>query len=640
MPLSRISMEKKRCNFKHDRFPRDKRCWITDDVINYGTDEDPHYFCQFHEHDEKQNKALKPYNTKLQSHLKERKHSDEVYLKALLTTWNEENKDRHVDYRTPFILPGILCSGRGFQNFEFFGRVNFDDSCFYDVEFKNTIFYTEASFKKVKFKCGNSSIDFSESQFKAKADFSDAVFEAETSFKAARFGGKNTQFFSTHFKQKADFEDAVFEAHTQFENEPKFEDEANFRRAKFYGYTEFRGVEYTKSPNFNEAEFKETLDISSCDYMDGVVFSRTQFDRLVRISNTCFNGVVSFHNAQFKDHLLVGEEDDLSRDGKSKDRDRNSNYCVYFSRGVTFHGANLNNLTFNKVFVGNDGNEYGLELNNLYVNELARFIFCKMELVTLKNTSLNIASFEDCVCKEINLERIKVKKELVFDGGNYEKGNFEGLDCSLIFFRKIRTMYKFNFLDAYLRETHFSSCDWTDQTANDIYPKIAKHDEILKEGEIKKLSRLAEIYRQLFQIYENNANYVQAGKFHYREMQIRKKSSLFENRYLDYFVYLLYELVSDFGENWKKILTILIASFVFMAFLIMGIESWYSDNELTFWVSLTIVTLGIIPSGLQREVLLGANLTVISLWLITLQGIISLILVSLFVMAIRRNYKR
>ena len=77
-----------------------------------------------------------------------------------------------------------------------------------------------------------------------------------------------------------------------------------------------------------------------------------------------------------------------------------------------------------------------------------------------------------------------------------------------------------------------------------------------------------------------------------------------------------------------------------MAFLIMGIESWYSDNELTFWVSLTIVTLGIIPSGLQREVLLGANLTVISLWLITLQGIISLILVSLFVMAIRRNYKR
>lgn len=298
-----MNVHKPRCTFKHDRFYGNnykgdgtKQCWMTDYVVNYGTEDNPLYYCQFHKEKARDKEG---YLSACPGQPDCSDFKSEIVLKKLLAAWNEENKSLPSYNHKTFALPGISCKGRGFEGFEFSESVIFDDSFFYDVEFKKTIFRKEASFKKVMFTCNNrNEAYFCEAQFEGDARFDDAVFKVDMLFESAKFSGE-ASFMGCQFQKKACFKKVQFNSRVRFEDEIDFLGETSFEKTVFSGYTEFTGITFQKKPNYESSHFKCDLNLRAI-FKEGAHFDFAHFDKVVNIyANTRFEDAVGFKGGGF-----------------------------------------------------------------------------------------------------------------------------------------------------------------------------------------------------------------------------------------------------------------------------------------------------------------------------------------------------
>jgi len=275
--------------------------------------------------------------------------------------------------------------------------------------------------------------------------------------------------------------------------------------------------------------------------------------------------------------------------------------------------------------------------------------------------------FQKCKFKNLEYGTHRGGK-LLFNGcsGTF---TFADQDCSALGFLNM-DLSRADFLGADISETRFDSCRWSEPGEGEPrYTRVFRHDEIIEkaEGETEEehrsdLVRLKSLYRQLKNNLEGRNEYQQAGDFHYHEMEIRRMLEKKKGG-PEYWLLKGYKLIADYGESYRKLLYSLIASFFLSTFLVFVFNTidklggfQYLKQIALCWLTrlglqptvkyirfaydaFQTVLFGVIPSAFQKSAV-GGGLNFWSKLTIVGETIAALILTTLFVMAIRRRFRR
>ncbi len=347
----------------------------------------------------------------------------------------------------------------------------------------------------------------------------------------------------------------------------------------------FSRKEFLKNADFSESQFSGEVSFSESQFSGFADFSQSQFSRNVYFNRSQFSGFVYFNRSQFS-----GFAD--------------------FDSTKFFKHIEVINAQFKKQ----------ISLRSLTCHESISLIDCFFEGLAYQLHQGEKISFNQCRFGE--------------------KTTFANTDCSRLMFINCN-LSNARFLGADIKETRFQSCHWN-KPKRQKYSQVADHAAIvqlfkkkqLRDEEKDKTTLLRAIYRQLKQNLEDNHSFVQSGDFHYQEMRIREKQAYW-NSHMEFFILLIYRLVADYGESYWKLLFWIMSSFLGTASIIATIEA-----KIPFLKALKITLFGLIPSAFQRDELKDALLSDWSKGVIVMEGILIIILTTLFVMAIRRKFRR
>ena len=103
----------------------------------------------------------------------------------------------------------------------------------------------------------------------------------------------------------------------------------------------------------------------------------------------------------------------------------------------------------------------------------------------------------------------------------------------------------------------------------------------------------------------------------------------------------IYRLIGDYGENYKKLFFCMIASIGLSSLAIQVIEKKSFFLKGWDFSYLKTVFFGIIPMAIQRTVIEDIEkLSTASKFILTIEGLTAITLFTLFVMAVRRQFRR
>jgi len=211
-----------------------------------------------------------------------------------------------------------------------------------------------------------------------------------------------------------------------------------------------------------------------------------------------------------------------------------------------------------------------------------------------------------------------------------------------------------SFKHSSLERVRFYSCTWKKEGRYNILPEdITDHASGIKDTE-----EIVRLYVQLKKSYETNGDFIGASDWYYREMEARRRLYLNRGKPLlrilkPYFGLIsLYKGVSDYGENYSRplcLLIILALSFTFI-YLLSGFSvsgevvnyrfcldcgvsaKLLNDLAKAFVCSLSAMTLQV-----GKTVKLEGGWS--AFWF-SVQLVLTAILVSLFLLALRRKFRR
>ncbi|MGD2251182.1 MAG: pentapeptide repeat-containing protein [Candidatus Methanofastidiosia archaeon] len=386
-------------------------------------------------------------------------------------------------------------SGAIFQNADFRGATfqdaNFEKATFQDANFREATFQ-DANFWEATFR---GTADFWEATFRGTADFWEATFQGTASFSGvfqdADFGGATFQ--GTAYFWEATFQDAYFGGAT-FQGtayfwEATFQD-ADFREATFRGTAYFRGATF-QDADFGGATFQGAADFRGATFQGTVYFGGATFqDAYFR--EATFQGTVYFGGATFQDAYFGGAtfQDAYFREATFQDAD---------FRGATFQDANFREATFQDA----DFRE-----------------------ATFRGT----ADFRGATFHK--------KVELAPE--NNEKMNFKYTE---FLFKSYITadLSKTLFHRASIENVAFVDCEWPDDYI--IFEEKHMNDEDIN----LTFNQLETIYRDLKQNMQNHGDYDTAGKFYYREMEMKRNQyKLFRKKW---WIQNILRILCGYGEK-------------------------------------------------------------------------------------------
>lgn len=618
----------------------DEHCWVSG-AKAFEIDGKEEYFCLFHGLLDKTTKDG-DWTIDMRGAMQASLLMDEI------TKWLQVNGNRPND-PLAFVLPGLKCGELELdrsrahtfkgsfivEGAEFSGDLTFPSGFRFEnmVNFKGTHFKGEANFSGDNFKMA---ADFSESSFKL-ADFTGAKFQSFAHF-------TKSHFTDAHFKNSI-FQDADFTGAT-------IESDADFRDGETNGKFDLSGVNIKKllvcsGRQINEITFNNKSTINGTARFDGARIRSGDFSgaafQVAHFRRVHFQENATFYKAKFTEAIF-----DQANFGLVKfDQTR-------FERNVQFHDATFNSSpVFDNVVCGRQ-----MDFQSAKFQLGVHFRGVTSDSVQFNDiTLLRPSGFTSCVINTFAYTT-HAGEQLTFNrcrqmGGIPGRWVFQNQDCSKLAFIG-HNFSRVRFMGADVNGTRFDSCTWP-KGEKDKYIQVFEHYEILKENDTSKIELLGSLYRQLKNNQEADRNYVQAGEFHYREQEIRRRMlKRMGGRWLDRFMLRLYRCVGDYGESYPKLFFAMVASLLGTGLGVTVAEWRWSgevpDNGCDFYdyycnviaklpEYLETVVLGIIPSGLQREALKGP-LMALSKLLIVAEGLILLALATLFVMAVRRRFRR
>ncbi len=251
-------------------------------------------------------------------------------LGPVLQTLNGPNDagDAHILYLSAPLahLSGFRTSGLSFGSFTDFSNAHFGDRAgFSGTEFgdyadlSRAHFGDHAMFYKTRF---GTRAKFNEASFGARtwwnqaefgdhATFTDAVFGEATSFGQSSFAD-NASFSSVQFGPRLSFSKSVFGDQASFSG-ASFGDRANFESAKFGDKARFIGAKFANGANFREATFGDDVNFATATFGDDASFLGATFDgRLLMFGRRSsqqptFSGLASFKLARFRGPAMFGD---------------------------------------------------------------------------------------------------------------------------------------------------------------------------------------------------------------------------------------------------------------------------------------------------------------------------------------------
>jgi uncharacterized protein YjbI with pentapeptide repeats len=522
--------------------------------------------------------------------LQNAKFSGDVYFKAAKFLGNADFEGAHFEGDADF-------TAAEFAEDESISKTSFDGAHFQkEARFEGTCFAGTASFVGAHFK--NIVKMSAATIFKGEARFNGTQFKGETTMSEATFEG-NVEFKSgASFKQLAKFVSTKFKGQALFEN-AKFADLVDFSRAEFSLFATFKNslfrqpVEFTGTVfysggdvSFENTKFKGSVSFDEkCKFQRSSYFTRTEFAQDVKFDETEFEQSAHFEKTIFNDVNFAA----VKFKQTAKFVLTRFNGWSQFSTPEFYGETIFEHPQFTQLTIL-DGAIFGTNANfNVQVNERNR--------LAVRNSDLS-----------------KVK----FVGSNVE--NIEFQDCKWI-------------------ETGFYRWKIADEPDAGPFERIKKKDKDLKEAR--------RLYRQLRLNHDKAGQYEIAGRFYASESEMSYLLHAPVYRWIH--PRGLYKWASKYGESIVQAgvgmlaLVLLFAGFYY--FFSTRRPIWFRETPkmlgtpplitLSWWES---VWLSLQASKPLAD--LGLSPKTIPYWVVLAQGFIVPTQIGLFLLAIRRRFRR
>jgi len=356
----------------------------------------------------------------------------------------------------------------------------------------------QKEFERILAAAGNEVADFTRFVFPT-AVYKKREFAARCIFSEATFT-RAADFQMAEFTQAADFRRATFTQDANF-NAAKFTQDADFRWATFTKDAEFLWATFTQNADFSEARFTQYSGFRSATFTQNADFSEATFTQYARFrlatftqdadfTGATFAGATDFRHAVFTGTARFAPLEEGAKPCEFKDR-------------VLFQDARFQDYAdFRGVVFGESGNSTARP-----VFSLARFE--KPERVTFYKTWLGQTLFVNCDVSKLSFSDVEWGRD----------GKRVGL--------------------------YEETVALDDETAEALKPPVGSRDE-------RNHRLIAETYHQLKNNYDTRGDPWTANDFHYGEMEMRRRSSPFHNRWARWLhqnlgMFALYKYASEYG---------------------------------------------------------------------------------------------
>ncbi len=474
--------------------------------------------------------------------------------------------------KTIFEKAKFLDDAIRFVHVKFYGETNFRDAEFNEkggyttfyrtnftnkmTDFRRTVFAGKITFAEVNFsnKKIDNEVNFNGATFEDEAIFVDTVFGDRTYFTLELEKKKKTIFKS------GDFRNAIFK-------------EVHFNYAIFEDYLDFRGATCNQTTEFINCIFKGEVDFSALDekvtsFGDYTNFDNAIFEKKVKFYKTKFKGNVEFKKTIFK------EETDF----KGVLFEQNT----YFNNAIFEKRVNFipwwSEETKEKTIFSKEGGSTSFEGTKFYDN--VQFYDC------IFNNKVNFCGsqfYGDTRFIETTFEKELIFYQVRFGQIFYFRPKkvdiidlkyFEGFGHAQF---KETNLEKTAFYGAYLGNVDFIDCYWRQPFM--IYEETEEYIKDCSEKNITfcwKLEPkdLEKIYRNLKISFQNCGDNEMAGKFFYREMEMKRKGTSFRS---DPKEWILLRVLWPCGYG-ERLFRLLICSLIIIfgfagLFWVLGIEA-------------------------------------------------------------------
>jgi len=427
-------------------------------------------------------------------------------------------------------------------------------------------------------------IDFSEIEVLPPVLFSNTQFSGNAGFEKAQFSG-NAGFEKAQFSGDARFGEAQFSGNAGFEKaqfsgnagfgEAQFSGDARFGEAQFSGNARFEKAQFSGNAWFEKAQFSGDARFWEAQFSGNAWFEKAQFSGRAGFGEAQFSGYAGFREAQFSGHAGFGEAQFSGRAWFEE---------AQFSGDARFEKAQFSGCAgFDST--GDTSTPEAIRANTFHFVGFENVVF-NGSVSFLNRQFLSTTSFKGCVFNQAP--------------------GFH--NCALH------------------QETNFVGTQFLDTTS---------------EGSV-------EAYRTLKLAMENVRARQEEAMFYALEQQsLRTRKDTPWNVWA---MSHLYHLTASYGQSFLRPLgwlagITLVAFGVYFAYVTLACHSHCSGGYLGevgfFTVAQLVRPLGVWTAEGRAALspILGGNLPFVIMVIATFQSLISVSLVALFLLALRRRFK-
>jgi uncharacterized protein YjbI with pentapeptide repeats len=420
---------------------------------------------------------------------------------------------------------------------------------------------------------------------------------------------KDTYFDYSEFSREADFGQAVF-SHKVFFREVRFSKKAKFLSAMFAGATDFGNAIFSEEAYFLGATFSEKARFHSAAFFGKADFRRSTF---LDAAETDFGSATFSGDAEFFETTFSNKADfsKVAFQGKTDFR------WATFQRKALYHSSRFeNSVDFSGCEIGKeaivsfDGGEHPKENREMFAAE-ANFVSCTF--AASGHIKFRKVSLENCRFLETDLTEVQ--------------------------FVDVTWARTPKFLKWFPRNAVYDEVSIHDNWFKWLRSKIKQQEHNTPDPQYKLI---AEPYRRLQANYINNYRYAEAGDFHIGEQEMVRKAKGKIGQYLS--TNFLYKIISYYGESFLlPLFWLIVALLGFSLWLLCEMDydlSWSGSFFLfngdywnAFLRNLSFVTFN--RAGISQILTQPYQHGIVAI-----ENIVVVVLVTFFVLALRRRYKR
>lgn len=512
---------------------------------------------------------------------------------------------------------------------------NEEQKCIFHCMEKPIALFNEKLFEELKLLNDNIKteiIDFKYFIFPPNFTLSDISIHHDINFDYSQFCG-DAKFYGTYFHKKASFNHAKFQGDTSFES-AHFYGFTFFMSSKFFGVVEFRYSSFENTTYFHRAEFhhgvqfknmkieKNDFELNNASFWGQTKFEEIKSNSPIRFRNALFYGEISLLNSEFTNYV------DFAGTIFYKD--------VKFSEAKFLHKTNFSYTIFkNKVDIK------GISFSGDTKFECTEF-FGNADFSEIK------------IMGEFNLRNIHPKGEFNFRNVFLEEAKY-------VIFKNV-DLKRFLFMGTNIQRIRFFGHQWLIKGTR----KHMVYDEEKFKGNNKiTLINIEQLNRGLQSSYEDMKAYHIAGDFFIGAMEMQRRQIARKSnaicRWLRQNIFsliALYKLTSFYGERyirtfgWMLLFLLLFPCIYLLTGFTIPVEGSLNNQKEFIQYKISLNSNFSIPINDYAKALVLSlhastfqkfdplEVTLLSRTVSIVQSIISAILLSLFLLAIRRRFRR